>query len=187
MHAHSTIRSRFPNGHMMFRGDRRVDTHTHTHHPRPCGHTSRTSVDSHERALPSHRDEEHPGAPSPPEPTRTGAHQRRESPLARPLTNPPAGPVSPRTPDTTTMGAHIRRPCLWVIRCLPTFRRSPKNTTANDRSTNSLNRACQETDPGQRSLSRARSSAENRRNQDPSQGHRTWPSPRTGTPPSHTS
>ena len=67
-----------------------------------------------------------------------------------------------------------------------TSRRTFLQRNGNDRSTNSLNRACQETHAGQRSLSRARSSPENR-HRDPSHGHRTWPPPRTGTPISHTS
>ena len=115
----------------MFRGDRRINTHTHTHHPRHRGHPGRTSVDSHERALPSHRDEEHPGAPFPP-----------ESRHARELTNGGRAPSRGRSPihagnvashalpTPRRWAPHLRRPCLWVIRCLPNV---PPHTPAQQR------------------------------------------------------
>ncbi len=85
MRAHSTIRNRFSNGHMVFRGDRRVDTHTHTHH-RARRHPGGTSVDSHEVALPSHqtkstqarlpaRADTHGSSPTAGEFPRAAAHQ----------------------------------------------------------------------------------------------------------------
>ena len=52
---------------------------------------------------------------------RTGAHQRREHPLARPLTNPRGERCLPRTPDTTTMGA-TRTPPMLVGDPVPTER-----------------------------------------------------------------
>lgn len=190
MHRHRPVRAGFPNGHMMFRGDRRINTHAHTHHPRHRGRAGRTSVDSHERVLPSRRDEEPPRA----------RHSRQRAGTRGELTN---GGRAPRAaahqstrgtlPPTHSRhhddGRHTRTPPMLVGDPVPTERPAAQSckATGNDRSTNSLNRACQETDPGQRSLSRARSSPENRRHRDPSHGHRTWPPPRTGTPISHTS
>src|SRR5450631_252753 len=94
---------------------------------------------------------------------RTERSPRRENPrVCTPLGR------SPTTLPTTCTGTN-GRPCLWVIRCYVITR--PRGGSAP--TTNSLNRACLgETDPGRRSLSRARSSAGNRRHRGPSQGHR---------------
>jgi hypothetical protein len=114
---------------MMFRGDRRINTHAHTHHPRPRGRAGGTSVDSHERALPSRRDEEHPGAPFPPEADTHGSSPTAGEPLARPLTNPRGERCLPRTPDTTTMGA-TRTPPMLVGDPVPTERPAAHSCTA---------------------------------------------------------
>jgi len=129
VHRHRPIRVGFPNGHMMFRGDRRINTHAHTHHPRPRGRAGGTSVDSHERALPSRRDEEHPGAPFPPEADTHGSSPTAGEPLARPLTNPRGERCLPRTPDTTTMGA-TRTPPMLVGDPVPTERPAAHSCTA---------------------------------------------------------
>ena len=181
MHRHRPVRVGFPHGHMMFRRHRSVDTHTDTHHRRRRGRSDRTSVDTHEGlSLRSRR--------------RAPSASSRQSRHARELTNGGRVPShgAAHTARGTCLPTHSRahddgrhaRPPMLVGDPVPTERPAPppssNRRSGNDRSTNSLNRACQETDPGQRSLSRARSSPENRRYRDPSQHHRTWPPPRTG-------
>ena len=181
MHRHRPVRVGFPHGHMMFRRHRSVDPHTDTHHRRRRGRSDRTSVDTHEGlSLRSRR--------------RAPSASSRQSRHARELTNGGRVPShgAAHTARGTCLPTHSRahddgrhaRPPMLVGDPVPTERPAPppssNRRSGNDRSTNSLNRACQETDPGQRSLSRARSSPENRRYRDPSQHHRTWPPPRTG-------
>ena len=184
MHRHRPVRVGFPHGHMMFRRHRSVDPHTDTHHRRRRGRSDRTSVDTHEGlSLRSRR--------------RAPSASSRQSRHARELTNGGRVPShgAAHTARGTCLPTHSRahddgrhaRPPMLVGDPVPTERPAPppssNRRSGNDRSTNSLNRACQETDPGQRSLSRARSSPENRRHRDPSQHHRTWPPPRTGDAP----
>ena len=62
--------------------------------------------------------------------TRTGAHQRRESP-SRGRSPIHAGNVASHAlPTPRRWAPHVRRPCLWVIRCLPNV---PPHTPAQQR------------------------------------------------------
>ena len=95
--------------------------------------------------------------------------------------------ASPSSPDTLpiTSSEHVRHPCLWVIRCHtnPDGAQAPRGQPPIPST-----RSAQETRPRRRSLSRARSSPENRRYPGPPpkvtvRDHH--PSP--GGPTSHTS
>ena len=81
MHRHRPVRVGFPHGHMMF-AVTAASIPTETHHRRRRGRSNRTSVNTHE-GLSLRFETKSTQRIFPPEPTRTRAHQRRESPLAR--------------------------------------------------------------------------------------------------------